>query len=345
MILHVFLQSVGPTIAGIGGWRCWRRWCGRISSGTSDLNGQKNSTQVWCSPTQNLAKQKNGSRKSEQFSVKMHALIFWNLWMKLASKMHGSGRLPWLGSQGWKRNRSEVRSCSPAAVPWRAKSCGTTAAPGNMANAANSDFVWRWALIKEAPEVAKEDRGQSGNMSQGIRFGLPRINSYKWYQCIQRDPSGSRPHDLEDWQELIGAIEFALDREAAEPHVLTSLMSSSQKFTLGFACSLLKFVFFDACAVLGTWPSPNKLHERFVLGVQVVLRKTQSRWHCSNPSTPARQTSGGRGWEPSLRTRNCASPLRIFAKRVGWCFFYAWPKFVTHTHTQRERTSPVPAAI
>lgn len=103
--------------------------------------------------------------------------------------------------------------------------------------------------------------------------------------------------------------------------------------------------FFDACAVLGTWPSPNKLHERFVLGVQVVLRKTQSRWHCSNPSTPARQTSGGRGWEPSLRTRNCASPLRIFAKRVGWCFFYAWPKFVTHTHTQRERTSPVPAAI
>lgn len=214
-----------------------------------------------------------------------------------------------------------------------------------MANAANSDFVWRWALIKEAPEVAKEDRGQSGNMWQGIRFGLPRINSYKWYQCIQRDPSGSRPHDLEDWQELIGAIEFALDREAAEPHVLTSLMSSSQKFTLGFACSLLKFVFFDACAVLGTWPSPNKLHERFVLGVQVVLRKTQSRWHCSNPSTPARQTSGGRGWEPSLRTRNCASPLRIFAKRVGWCFFYAWPKFVTHTHTQRERTSPVPAAI
>eukprot|EP00434_Breviolum_minutum_P043346 symbB.v1.2.038631.t1/scaffold6089.1/size21010/3 len=40
----------------------------------------------------------------------------------------------------------------------------------------------RWALIKEAPEVAKE--------------------------------------------ELIGAIEFALDREAAEPHVLTSLMWS-----------------------------------------------------------------------------------------------------------------------
>lgn len=34
-----------------------------------------------------------------------------------------------------------------------------------------------------------------------------------------------------------------MDREAAEPHVLTSLMSSSQKFTLGFACSLLKFVF------------------------------------------------------------------------------------------------------
>ena len=70
-----------------------------------------------------------------------------------------------------------------------------------------------------------------------------RINSYKRCQCIQRDPSGSRPHDLEDWQELIGAIEFALDRDVPEPHVFTSLMSSSQKFTLFFACYLLKFAF------------------------------------------------------------------------------------------------------
>ncbi len=231
-------------------------------------------------------------KKVRAIFCEMHAIIFeffrWN------GKQNAQIReVESIGSQGWKRNRSEVRSCSPATVPWPAKSCGTTAVPWNMTNAANSDFVWRWALTREAPEVAKEDRGQSGNMWQGKRFGLPKD------QFLQAMPMyTARPIRFKTpWPWRLAGTNWSNRVRFGQRCPRTSCFYVAYVILSeihAFLCMLFAEVcFFDACVVFGTWPLPNCM-KGWCWGVQVVLRKTQSRWHCSNPSTPARQTSRGR---------------------------------------------------
>ena len=209
---------------------------------------------------------------------------FWNLWMKLASKMHGSGRLPWLGSQGWKRNRSEVRSCSPAAVPWRANNA---VPPRHLG-------TWRTRRIRISFE---------GGHSSRRRQKLPRRiggrvetcdKAYVWTpkdQFLQVIPMyTARPIRLKTpWPWRLAGTNWSNRVRFGQRSRRTSCFDVAYVILSeihAWLCMLFAEVcFFGACAVLGTWPSPNKLHERFVLGVQVVLRKTQSRWHCSNPST------------------------------------------------------------